>query len=198
MHVFSPNSRALLGLLSFSLNNQPFYEKWSYLICIINSRSVIGRAQILLEALPYSNSPLPSLLLASFPWNPPLLIPPPSNLLHSLKTQTDLVLHVASPLTHNALGAAMALDVAGSVCAGGSSPLFSPPFLQATDWLAPPAGSHCCGSIWMWSPWQQQQAWPHLLSLSPHAHNLSLSLSFSLSHPLTQTPLPLLLPLSFS
>ncbi|CAB1445718.1 unnamed protein product [Pleuronectes platessa] len=43
----------------------------------------------------------------------------------------------------------MALDVAGSVCAGGSSPLFSPPFLRATDWFAPPAGSHCCGSIWM-------------------------------------------------
>lgn len=79
----------------------------SYLICIINSCSVIGRAPILLQALPYSNSTLPSLLLASSPWNPPslLLLPPPISfpLSKCRQISTSTWLH---PPTHNALGAA--------------------------------------------------------------------------------------------
>lgn len=127
----------------------------SYLICIINSRSVIGRAPILLQALPYSNSPHPSLLLVLSPWNPPFLLPI-LLLLHPSKCRQSFSSTWPYPLPTMHLMLPLALDVTGSVYAG-RAPLLSSKLKPV---LAPPASSYCCGSIWMWSSWQQQWAWP--------------------------------------
>lgn len=118
------------------LNNHPFYEKLSYLICITNRGFMIGQAQILLQALPYSNSPLPPLLLSSSPWNPPFLLLPnflqsPSFFQNADRSHPPCGF-IPLPTMHWVLP--LALDVAGSICVGGFSPL--PSQLQ-TDLLLP-------------------------------------------------------------
>lgn len=181
MHVFSPNFCALTRLLSLPLNNRPFYEKlrvtW-YALQI--GASWLDKPKFSCKLFRIATAPS-HLSFSPLLHGIPLFSSSPtsSNLLPSFKMQTDLILHVASFPTHNALGAATGFRCGRQyLCRGLLSSS-----LQATDWLAPPADSHCCGSIWTWSPWQQQQAWPHLLSLSPHTHNLSPSLSYRRLYP---------------
>lgn len=75
----------------------------SYLICIRNSSSVIGQAPILLQALPYSNSPHPS-LLSCLPEIPLLssttLLPPSPFISTRRRSSSSTWLHPPLPTMH--------------------------------------------------------------------------------------------------
>lgn len=72
----------------------------SYLICIRNGSSVIGRAPVLLRVLPYSNSPHPSLLpcLSGIPLLSSTSLPPPSPFFqHTRRSASSTWLHPPYP-----------------------------------------------------------------------------------------------------
>lgn len=123
----------------------------SYLKSIRNSSSVIGRAPILLQALPYSNSPHPSLLpcLPGIPVLSSTTLPPPSPPFFS-RSSSSTWLHPPLPTMH--CWCCLPWMWRGSVWREGGGMGVS--FMLQTS-VAPPADSLCCGSIWIWSPWQQ-------------------------------------------
>lgn len=161
---------------------------------------MIGRAPILLRALPYSNSPLPLLLLASTPRNPPslLFLPPPASFLLSKCRQISGF----TPSTHNALGAATRLQLWQAESARGAPLLSSklqtgslPPLAPAAAAAAAAAGCGRHGNSSRPDPTPS----PPISSFSLAAHTRSYALSLPLSHKRRPypPPAPPLLLLSF-
>lgn len=99
----------------------------SYLICISSGSSVIGRAPVLLQVLPYSNSPHPSLLpcLSGIPLLSFTTLPPPSPFFqHTRRSASSTWLPPPYPQC-TAVAACQGCGgaVSGRWGVGGSSPL---------------------------------------------------------------------------